>query len=192
MILRTSLLIFLIIAQIHIFGQTFQIDFTQGGQTFRGDSARVIQLKKQPFIIAVELDSLDGVFAHCSARPIIAYGAEKRKIPDFENIGWKVTFETEFNKDKELFLNTINDYCYWFYDAQQAWHRFDSAVVVKEDLVQAHKTVRQFYDIEQGKNIAIAEISKKLYLTFFSINGSFTDESARLDQVRTYQLIFED
>jgi hypothetical protein len=135
MILRTSLLIFLIIAQIHIFGQTFQIDFTQGGQTFRGDSARVIQLKKQPFIIAVELDSLDGVFAHCSARPIIAYGAEKRKIPDFENIGWKVTFETEFNKDKELFLNTINDYCYWFYDAQVDWHRFDSSVVVKGNMV---------------------------------------------------------
>jgi hypothetical protein len=192
MILRTSLLIFLIIAQIHIFGQTFQIDFTQGGQTFRGDSARVIQLKKQPFIIAVELDSLDGVFAHCSARPIIAYGAEKRKIPDFENIGWKVTFETEFNKDKELFLNTINDYCYWFYDAQVDWHRFDSSVVVKGNMVQAQRTVHQFYDIEQGKNLPLTGVQKKLYLTFFSINESFKEQNAVLNQVQTYQLIFED
>jgi hypothetical protein len=192
MILRTSLLIFLIIAQIHIFGQTFQIDFTQGGQTFRGDSARVIQLKKQPFIIAVELDSLDGVFAHCSARPIIAYGAGKRKIPDFENIGWKVTFETEFNKDKELFLNTINDYCYWFYDAQVDWHRFDSSVVVKGNMVKAQRTVHQFYDIEQGKNLPLTGVQKKLYLTFFSINGSFKEQNAVLNQVQTYQLIFED
>ena len=193
MILRTTLhIIFVFFPFVHVLiGQTFDISFTQGGQTIELEYG-TIHLKKEPFVIGVTLDSLDGVFVHCSERPIIAYGAEKRNIPDFENIGWKVTVETEFNKDEELFLNTINDYCYWFYDAQQAWHRFDSAVVVKEDLVQAHKTVRQFYDIEQGKNIAIAEISKKLYLTFFSINGSFTDESARLDQVRTYQLIFED
>lgn len=192
MILRTSLLIILIFAQIYIFGQTFQINFTQGGQTFRGDSTRVIQLKKQPFVIGVTLDSLDGVFVHCSEKPIISYGAEKRNIPDFKNIGWKVSVETEFNTDEELFLNTLNDYCYWFYDALQDWHRFDSAVVVKQDLVQAQKTVRQFYDIEQRKNLAIPEISKKLYLTMFSIKGSFNEENAVLNQVQTYQLIFED
>ena len=67
-------------------------------------------------MIAVELDSLDGVFVHCSERSVIAYGAMKRNIPDFENIGWKVSVETEFNLDQELFLNTIDDYCYWFYD----------------------------------------------------------------------------
>ena len=192
MILRTSILFFLIFVQLYIFGQTFKIDFSQGNQTFRGDSTHVIQLKKQPFVIAVELDSLGGVFVHCSERPIIAYGAEKRKIPDFENIGWKVSVETEFNKDQELFLNTINDYCYWFYDAQVDWHRFDSLVMVKEDLVQAQRTVHQFYDIEQGKNLPLTEVPKKLYLTFFSINGSFKEENAVLNQVQTYQLIFED
>ncbi len=192
MILRTSILFFLIFVQLYIFGQTFKIDFSQGNQTFRGDSTHVIQLKKQPFVIAVELDSLRGVFVHCSERPIIAYGAEKRKIPDFENIGWKVSVETEFNKDQELFLNTINDYCYWFYDAQVDWHRFDSLVMVKEDLVQAQRTVHQFYDIEQGKNLPLTEVPKKLYLTFFSINGSFKEENAVLNQVQTYQLIFED
>jgi hypothetical protein len=36
------------------------------------------------------------------------------------------------------------------------------------------------------------EIPKKLYLTFFSINGSFNKENAILNQVQTYQLIFED
>ena len=192
MILRTSLLFFILIVQYNFLAQQFQIDFTQGEQTFRGDSTRLIQLQKQPFVIGVTLDSLDGVFVHCSERPIIAYDAEKRNIPDFKNIGWKVIVETEFNTDEELFLNTLNDYCYWFYDAQLGWHRFDSAVVVKQDLVQAQKTVRQFYDFEQGKNTAIPSISKKLYLTFFSINGSFEEENAVLNQVQTYQLIFED
>lgn len=192
MILWTKLLFFIFLVQYNFLAQQFQIDFTQGEQTFRGDSTRLIQLKKLPFVIGVTLDSLDGVFVHCSERPIIAYDAEKRNIPDFKNIGWKVIVETEFNTDEELFLNTLNDYCYWFYDAQLDWHRFDSAVVVKPDLVQAQKTVRQFYDIEQGKNTAITSISEKLYLTFFSINGSFEEENAFLNQVQTYQLIFED
>lgn len=192
MILRTRLLFFILLVQYNFLAQQFQIDFTQGEQTFRGDSTRLIQLKKLPFVIGVTLDSLDGVFVHCSERPIIAYDAEKRNIPDLKNIGWKVIVETEFNTDEELFLNTLNDYCYWFYDAQLDWHRFDSAVVVKQDLVQAQKTVRQFYDFEKGKNTAITSISKKLYLTFFSINGSFEEENAVLNQVQTYQLIFED
>jgi hypothetical protein len=193
MILRTRLLIILIFAQIHIFGQTFQIDFTQGGQTFRGDSTRVIQLKKQPFVIGVTLDSLDGVFVHCSEKPIISYGAEKRNIPDFKNIGWKVTVETEFNIDEELFLNTLNDYCYWFYDPQHYdWHRFDANVYVSGSQVKATKTVRQFFDLILNEPRPLQAINEPIYLAFFSVTGSFKDKTAKLAQVETYQLIFED
>jgi hypothetical protein len=182
----------LILSQFQIFGQTFKINFTQADQTFLGDSTRVIELKKQPFVIAVELDSLDGVFVHCSERPVITYGAMKRNIPDFENIGWKVSVETEFNRDQELFLNTIDDYCYWFYDAQKYWHRFDSSVVVKNNLVQAQKTIAQLYSIEQEKNVALSEAPKKIYMTLFTTKGSFYEKTAVLNQVRTYELIFED
>jgi hypothetical protein len=192
MTLKKPLLFFLILSQFHIFGQTFKINFTQADQTFLGDSTRVIELKKQPFVIAVELDSLDGVFVHCSERPVITYGAMKRNIPDFENIGWKVSVETEFNRDQELFLNTIDDYCYWFYDAQKYWHRFDSSVVVKNNLVQAQKTIAQLYSIEQEKNVALSEAPKKIYMTLFTIKGSFYEKTAVLNQVRTYELIFED
>jgi hypothetical protein len=192
MTLQTRLLFLLILSQIHIFGQTFKINFSQGNQTFLGDSTRVIELKKQPFVIAVELDSLDGVFVHCSERPVLAYGAMKRNIPDFENIGWKVSVETEFNRDQELFLNTINDYCYWFYDAQKYWHRFDSSVVVKSNLVQAQKTIAQLYSIEQEKNVALSEAPNKIYMTLFTIKGSFDEKTAVLDQVRIYELIFQD
>jgi len=98
--LRSGLLLFLILFQIQLFGQTYKIGFSQGDQIISGDSTTIIQLKKEPFVIAVELDSLDGVFVHCSERSVIAYGAMKRNIPDFENIGWKVSVETEFNLDQ--------------------------------------------------------------------------------------------
>jgi hypothetical protein len=132
------------------------------------------------------------VFVHCSERPVLAYGAMKRNIPDFENIGWKVSVETEFNRDQELFLNTIDDYCYWFYDAQKYWHRFDSSVVVKSNLVQAQKTIAQLYSIEQEKNVALSEAPNKIYMTLFTIKGSFDEKTAVLDQVRIYELIFQD
>ena len=120
-------------------------------------------------------------------------------MPRLSRVAYKkiiLVFENEFVGpyliEIELFLNTIDDYCYWFYDAQKYWHRFDSSVVVKGNMVQAQRTVHQFYDIEQEKNLPLTGVQKKLYLTFFSINGSFKEQNAVLNQVQTYQLIFED
>lgn len=193
MILRTSLLIILIFAQIHIFGQTFQIEFMQGGQTFRGDSTRVIQLKKQPFVIGVTLDSLDGVFVHCSESPIVSYKAQKNRFPDFQQVGNKAGVESEFNVDQELFLQDNDWFSYWFYDPQHYdWHRFDANVYVSGSQVKATKTVRQFFDLILNEPRPLQAINKPIYLTFFSVTGSFKDKTAKLAQVETYQLIFED
>jgi hypothetical protein len=101
--------------------------------------------------------------------------------------------ETEFNKDQELLIQDQESYCYWFYDPKEYdWHRFDSVIVRKGNSIIGTKTVRQFYNLEQGKNLSLLEVPKKLYLTFFSIIGSFNEENAVLNQVQTYQLIFED
>lgn len=193
MILRIRLLIFLTFVQVNIFGQSFKIEFLQGGQTFRGDSTLVIKLKKEPFVIAVELNKLDGVFVNSSFDSVVYQGALQRNLPDFQTIGWKVSVETEFNKDQELLIQDQESYCYWFYDPKEYdWHRFDSVIVRKGSTIIGTKTVRQFYSLDQGKNLTLMEIPKKLYLTFFSINGSFNKENAILNQVQTYQLIFED
>ena len=179
--------------QVNIFGQSFKIEFLQGCQTFRGDSTLVIKLKKEPFVIAVELNKLDGVFVNSSFDSVVYQGALKRNLPDFQTIGWKVSVETEFNKDQELLIQDQESYCYWFYDPKEYdWHRFDSVIVRKGSDIIGTKTVRQFYSLEQGKNLTLMEVPKKLYLTFFSINGSFNKENAILNQVQTYQLIFED
>jgi hypothetical protein len=192
MILRTSLLIFYIIFTFKVDAQTFAIEFTQGGQALKVENGAV-HLRKEAFAIETTLSKLDGVFVNSSYDSIVYQGALQRNIPDFQTIGWKVSVETEFNKDQELLIQDQESYCYWFYDPKDYdWHRFDSVIVRKGSTIIGTKTVRQFYSLEQDKNLTLMEVPKKLYLTFFSINGSFNEENAVLNQVQTYQLIFED
>jgi hypothetical protein len=192
MILRTSLLIFYIIFTFEVYAQTFAIEFTQDGQDIKVENGAV-HLRKEPFVIHTTLNKLDGVFVNSSYDSIVYHGALQRNLPDFQTIGWKVSVETEFNKDQELLIQDQESYCYWFYDPKEYdWHRFDSVIVRKGSSIIGTKTVRQFYSLEQDKNLTLKEVPKKLYLTFFSINGSFNEENAVLNQVQTYQLIFED
>jgi hypothetical protein len=193
MILRTSLLIFCLFLLNTVLGQSFDITFKQQEQIVRPDALGKVYLKKEAFAIETTLNKLDGVFVNSSDDSIVYQGALQRNLPDFQTIGWKVSVETEFNKDQELLIQDQESYCYWFYDPKEYdWHRFDSVIVRKGSTIIGTKTVRQFYSLEQGKNLTLIEVPIKLYLTFFSINGSFNKENAVLNQVQTYQLIFED
>ena len=193
MILRTSAFILCFSLLNTILAQSFDITFKQREQIVRPDALGKVYLKKEAFAIETTLNKLDGVFVNSSDDSIVYQGALQRKLPDFQTIGWKVSVETEFNKDQELLIQDQESYCYWFYDPKEYdWHRFDSVIVRKGSSIIGTKTVRQFYNLEQGKNLSLLEVPKKLYLTFFSIIGSFNEENAVLNQVQTYQLIFED
>ncbi|MEN9994200.1 MAG: hypothetical protein RL762_857 [Bacteroidota bacterium] len=193
MILRTSAFILCFSLLNTILAQSFDITFKQREQIVRPDALGKVNLKKEAFAIETTLNKLDGVFVHSSYDSIVYKGALQRNLPDFQTVGWKVSVETEFNKDQELFIQDQESYCYWFYDPKEYdWHRFDSVIVRKGSSIIGTKTIKQFYSIEQGKNLTLMEVPKKLYLTFFSINGSFNKENAVLNQVQTYQLIFED
>jgi hypothetical protein len=193
MILRTSAFILCFSLLNTILAQSFDITFKQREQIVRPDALGKVYLKKEAFAIETTLNKLDGVFVNSSDDAIVYQGALQRNLPDFQTIGWKVSVETEFNKDQELLIQDQESYCYWFYDPKEYdWHRFDSVIVRKGNSIIGTKTVRQFYNLEQGKNLSLLEVPKKLYLTFFSIIGSFNEENAVLNQVQTYQLIFED
>lgn len=193
MVLRTSSLILCFSLFNTVAAQGFEITFKQRDQIVRPDSLGRVYLKKDTFLIMTALDKLDGVFVNSSFDSVVYQGALQRNLPDFQTIGWKVSVETEFNKDQELLIQDQESYCYWFYDPKEYdWHRFDSVIVRKGSTIIGTKTVRQFYSLDQGKNLTLMEVPKKLYLTFFSINGSFNKENAILNQVQTYQLIFED
>jgi hypothetical protein len=193
MILRTSAFILCFSLLNTILAQSFDITFKQQEQIVKPDALGKVYLKKEAFAIETTLNKLDGVFVNSSDDSIVYQGALQRNLPDFQTIGWKVSVETEFNKDQELLIQDQESYCYWFYDPKEYdWHRFDSVIVRKGSTIIGTKSVRQFYSLEQDKTLTLMEVPKKLYLTFFSINGSFTEENAVLNQVQTYQLIFED
>jgi hypothetical protein len=174
--------------------QGFEITFKQHDQIVRPDSLGRVYLKKDTFVIVTALDKLDGVFVNSSFDSIVYQGALKRKITDFQTIGWKVGVETEFNKDQELFLQDQESYCYWFYDPKEYdWHRFDSVIVRKGSTIIGTKTIRQLYALENKQNISIKDLTKKpIYLSFFSTSGSFAKENAKLEQVQCFMLYFED
>ncbi len=193
MILRTVLLFSFFGFLMNMHAQSFQIGLSQGKQQLLPDSNQVIHLKRETFVIEVALDRLDGIFVNCSPDSIIWSGVQRSMIPEFETIGWKVTVETEFNTDQELFINHQDNYCYWFYDPKNYdWHRFDAQLISKGKTVMATKTISQFFDTEEKANKAFQIQKTPLYLTFFSIAGSFSKEDAKLDQVKTFVLIFED
>jgi hypothetical protein len=193
MILRTSAFILCFLLLNTVLAQGFHIAFKQQDKIIRPDSLGRVYLKKETFAIETTLNKLDGVFLNCAFDSVVYNGALRRNLPNFQTIGWKVSVETEFNKDQELLIQDQDSYCYWFFDPKEYdWHRFDSVIVRKGNSIIGTKTIRQFYAIEQGKNLSLTEASKKLYLTFFSIKGSFNEENAVLNQVQTYQLIFED
>ena len=193
MILRTVVLFSYLGFWMNTQAQSFQIGFSQAKRQLVPDSNHVIHLKHEPFIIEVKLDHLDGVFVNCSPETLIWSGAQNRSIPEFETIGWKVTVETEFNQDQELFINYQDNYCYWFYDPKNyEWHRFDQELIVKGKTIHATKTISKLFDTQEKENKALIRQQTPLYLTFFSIAGSFSKEDAKLDQVKTFVLIFED
>ncbi len=193
MIIRTSACILCFLLLNTVLAQSFGIAFKQQDQIIRPDSLGRVYLNKETFAIETTLNKLDGVFLNCAFDAVVYNGALQRNLPDFQSIGWKISVETDFNKDQELLIQDQESYCYWFYDPKAYdWHRFDSLIVRKGNSIIGTKTIRQFYDIEQGKNLTLTDVPKILYLTFFSINGSFKEENAVLNQAQTYQLIFED
>lgn len=186
------LIIFSLFFSKQLKAQSYRIEFIQDGHVVLPEQQGAFYLKRLPFKIRVELDSLDGIFVNCSESPRLKYLVQKNDIPDFQNVVWKVSVETEFNQDHELFIQNLNSYCYWFYDPQLDWHRFDSTVVYDNGRVQAQKSIHQFYDIEKKTNLSIKEAPEVLHLSTFSIKGSFKDKTAALDQYNNFKLIFKD
>lgn len=191
MILRTAAFIFLFLSMDKnlILAQSFDLSIFQGEKAIPIEKGAVY-LKKEPFVLHFKLNELEGVFLNCNRQATIAYGAKSNKIPNFQKIGYMVGAEDHFNPDHDLIIHGNQSYSYWYYDPADPAYKFDSLISVKGASVLATRSVKQFY--EEGKNIPVTQMSEKLYLTVFSVSGSFIEANAKLEQVVTLQLIFED
>ena len=191
MILRTAAFIFLIFSmgKSLLMAQTFDVSITQGGRAIPIENG-VVYLKQEPFVMHFSLNELEGVFLNCNRNANIAYNAKNNKIPNFQQIGYLVGAEDPYNPDQDLIIHGNHSYSYWYYDPADPAYKFDSVISVKGTTVLATRSVKQFY--EEGKNIPVSQVDAKFYLTVFSVSGSFIEANAKLEQVVTLQLIFED
>lgn len=191
MILRTVAFIFLILSMDKnlILAQSFDLSLFQGEKAIPIENG-VVYLKKEPFVLHINLNELEGVFLNCNRNANIAYNVKNNKIPNFQQIGYLVGAEDPYNPDQDLIIHGNHSYSYWYYDPADPAYKFDSVISVKGSTVLATRSVKQFY--EEGKNIPVSQMSEKLYLTVFSVSGSFFEANAKIEQVLTLQLIFED
>ena len=114
MIIRTSACILCFLLLNTVLAQSFDIAFKQQDQIIRPDSLGRVYLNKETFAIETSLNKLDGVFLNCAFDSVVYNGALQRNLPDFQSIGWKISVETDFNKDQELLIQDQESYCYWF------------------------------------------------------------------------------
>jgi hypothetical protein len=172
-----------------ILAQSFDLSLFQGEKAIPIENG-VVYLKKEPFVLHINLNELEGVFLNCNRNANIAYNVKNNKIPNFQQIGYLVGAEDPYNPDQDLIIHGNHSYSYWYYDPADPAYKFDSVISVKGSTVLATRSVKQFY--EEGKNIPVSQMSEKLYLTVFSVSGSFFEANAKIEQVLTLQLIFED
>lgn len=191
MILRTVALFLLIFSmgKSLLMAQTFDVSISQGGHDIPIEK-NAVYLKKEPFVFHFKLNELEGVFLNCNRQAIIAYGAKNNKISNLQKIGYMVGAEDPFNPDQDLIIHGNHSYSYWYYDPSDPAYKFDSVISVQGSSVLATRSVKQFY--EDGKNIPVSLMSEKLYLTVFAVSRSILEANAKLEQVLTLQLIFED
>lgn len=134
-----------------------------------------VVLQRKPFKIQVLLENAAGVYCYAAFSDSIYRLAENEAIPDFINLPDKAMAEEQFNKEKELLINP-GGWAYWFYDRTLNWHRFNKKLVVLDsNIVVGAKSIKQFYFVENKKEVKPKDIREPLYLFFVAaaeVDGS--------------------
>jgi len=129
-----------------------------------------LSLKKEPFSIEVTLDDLDGVYVYADFTDAVYKLNEKDRIPDLQEVPYKVMAEENFNPNKQLVINN-DSWCFWNYDKGQNIHRFDREIkVVNDHTITGTKTITQFFYPATQKTVKITEATQPLYLFFLATN----------------------
>jgi hypothetical protein len=129
-----------------------------------------VQLKREPFIIEMTLDNIDGVYVYADFTDAVYKLNEKDRIPDLQEVPYKVMAEENFNPSKQLFINN-DSWSFWNYDKAQNIHRFDREIKTNnEHSITVTKTIQQFFVPASQKTIKVSEATQPLYLFFLVTN----------------------
>jgi hypothetical protein len=129
-----------------------------------------LTLKRKAFKLKILLDKADGVYVFASVRDSVYRFTETSPIRDFAYLKLlELRDEDKFNTNKELSLSETG-WSYWFYHDSAEWHPFSRSVVtLDEGRFVCTKSVKQLYNVAEGKVLKLRNINTPLYLFFIAV-----------------------
>ena len=129
-----------------------------------------LTLKKRAFRFKVMLDNVDGVYVFASVRDSVYRFTETSPIRDFSYLKiLELREEDKFNGNKELSLSETG-WSYWFYNDSAEWHPFSRSIVPLDNgRVVCTKSIKELYDVANGKVLKLRNITSPLYLFFIVV-----------------------
>ena len=129
-----------------------------------------LTLKKKGFKFKILLDHVDGVYVFASVRDSVYRFTETSPIRDFSYLKLlELRDEDTFNMNRELSLSETG-WSYWFYNDSAKWHPFSRNIITfDKGRFVCTKTVKQLYNVAEGKVIKLRNMNTPLYLFFIAV-----------------------
>jgi hypothetical protein len=165
--------------------ENFSIRVIQDSVVYLADANNSMRLHKKPFKIQIELKNIEGVYLFASFNDSIFKIKNEKPIPDFKNIPSMTMAEESFNVNQELIMSN-DSWAYWFYNANDNWHRMDKEVITSQNLITITKTIKQFYFPLTEDDVSVEKNQRQLYLFFFS--GIRNENSELTKELQRFKL----
>ncbi|MEL7249883.1 MAG: hypothetical protein AAFO03_15750 [Bacteroidota bacterium] len=150
----------------------FRLEVLQNGKIFTATDSPIV-LEPAPFKLRITLYDIEGIMFSSAIDPLYYDVPAEDDIfacdlNTYEGpchfISLKAMAEPNFNAEKKLHLGDEGRINYWFYDAEESWHRLDPDIKVEGKTVIAHRTVEQLYDPEATEYIDLEDVKDDIYV----------------------------
>lgn len=161
----------------------FKIKISQNGKIIKEKNG-VIELKKAPFKIEVDLIKTDHIYVSSSwGKYYYDYPSDKNifqcdddiYLKNCRFVAIKTGNEDKFNVNKDIYVGDGSYQNVWFYNPDKEWHRFDNDIKVENGVIYANVTVENIYDMDKRDerkyeeteyNYPIEKIGSDIYFVF--------------------------
>jgi hypothetical protein len=135
-------------------------------------------LKKKGFKFQLLMNKVEGVYVFASVKDSIYRFTETSPIRDFAYLKLLELREGDkFNINKELNISETG-WSYWFYNDTTEFHSFSKKIIGMGDKgIICTKSIKQLYDVADGKIIKFRNCTTPLYLFFVAVKDY--DENGR-------------
>lgn len=145
------------------------IRIVQDHATVLSDFETHLLLQRKPFRIQVLLENVKGVYVFASIQDSVYRFTATDTIQDFIYLPMLELKEDRYNTEKELNISQTG-WSHWFYDPSGD-HPFNAKVYKLDgNRVVATKYVKQLFDVSNGRQIRVKEVTGTLYLFFVAVD----------------------